>query len=295
MRLVVAYDGTHFAGWQRQPRDTTVQVVVEDAIEHLAGARCKVRGASRTDAGVHAHGQVAAFDSPREIAPHGWQRGLNSKLPPGVAVVRAEPCAVGYNPRYDALAKTYRYLLHLGPVRDPFLRGRAWHLGPRRSQPLRRRPAKPEEWLDVDAMREAAGRLVGEHDFVAFKTAADPRPTTVRTLTRVEVFPFAGRTDLLAIEIRGTAFMHNMVRILVGTLVEVGRKRRTPDELSALLGPRGRREDAGETAPPQGLYLVEVELGRKERAEERGREEQARGEGAPEALEPLREAKPLPS
>ena len=262
VRLTVAYDGTDFVGWQRQPGHRSVQDTLEDAVEELAGARCELRGASRTDSGVHALGQVAAFDSPREIPPHGWLRGLGGGLPEDVSIVSAEACPVGYDPRHDAKAKTYRYLLHLGQARDPLVRHVSWHLGATRARPLGGKPTEPEQWLDVPAMREAAAELVGEHDFRAFRSSRDPRVTTVRTLTRVDVIDaFGGRADLLAIEVRGTAFLHNMVRILVGTLVDVGRERMAPADIPALFD--GDRQDAGETAPAHGLCLVEVELGRE--------------------------------
>ncbi len=259
VRLIVAYDGTDFTGWQRQPGFRTVQAELEAAVAALAGEDVKVRGASRTDTGVHALAQLAGFDSPRQIPPYKWVRGLNGKLPYDIAVRSAEPCEAGYDPRYDARAKTYRYLLHLGPVRDPLLRGRAWHLGPRRARSTGAPPMTPAEWLDRDAMRAATAELVGTHDFRAFKTAIDPREQTVRTLFRVEILEgWAGREDLLAIEVRGDAFMHNMVRILVGTLVDVGRGRLTPEALREVIR-AGDRAGAGETAPPGGLYLVEVE------------------------------------
>ena len=263
IRLIVTYDGTEFEGWQSQPNGRTVQATLEEAIEAIAGARCEVRCASRTDSGVHALGQIAAFDSPRAIAPHGWERGLNSSLPPDVAVKRAEPCEVGYAPRYDAAAKTYRYYLHLGPARDPLLRRYAWHLGAKLARPLGGKPTRAAEWLNIDAMREAAGILEGQHDFRAFKTSRDLRPTSVRTLTRVAVLEsYGGREDVLAIEVRGTAFLHNMVRIITGTLVDVGREHLTPADVRTLLD-GGVRAEAGQTAPAHGLFLVEVELGRR--------------------------------
>jgi len=264
VRLRVAYDGSDFAGWQRQPGLRTVQGELERALAELVGASVEVRGASRTDAGVHAHDQVVAFDSPRELPMIGWVRALNGKLPDDVAVRQAEPCPVGYKPRFDALAKRYRYTLHLGPVRDPLVRRYAWHLGPRRARPWRGgMPSSPEGWLDLDAMTEAAKALVGTHDFRAFRASGDERENTVRTLTEVSIVrPFGGRDDLVAIEVRGTAFMQHMVRIIVGTLVEVGRERMSPEELAALLDPTGSRDRAGETAPACGLLLVEIELGR---------------------------------
>jgi tRNA pseudouridine38-40 synthase len=264
VRLRVAYDGSELAGWQRQPGLRTVQGELEAAASALLGVPIEVRGVSRTDAGVHAEDQIVAFDSPRELPPQGWVRGLNGKLADDIAVRIAEPCEVGYRPRFDAVAKTYRYVLHLGAVRDPRWRRFVWHLGPRRARPWRGAPpSRPEDWLDLDAMEQAAGCLVGEHDFRAFRAAGDERESSVRTLTHVRLERgHAGREDLVAIEVRGTAFLQHMVRILVGTLVDVGRERMTPDDVAALLGEHGRRERAGETAPPSGLTLARVELGR---------------------------------
>lgn len=268
VRLLVAYDGTDFVGWQRQPGQRSVQGTIEDAVSAITGTATTVRGASRTDAGVHARGQVVAFDTARSIPPVGWVRGLNGKLPKDIAVLDAAPCEVGYQPRFDARSKMYRYLLHAGPVRDPLLRHYAWHLGPRRARPARARQStgwavRLEDWLDLPAMEAAARALVGEHDFRAFRSSADERDNTVRTLTAVDLQRgFSGRDDLLAIEVRGTAFLHNMVRILAGTLVEVGRQKMTLEEVAALLSPGADRSDAGETAPAAGLYLVSIELGR---------------------------------
>lgn len=255
---MVAYDGTDFVGWQHQINGRSVQDVLTNAAAPLAGAPVKMRGASRTDSGVHAHGQVVGFDSPRSIPPHGWVRGLNGSLPPDVAVVSAEPCEVGYDPRYRAAAKTYRYLVHLHVERDPLLRHRAWHLGPRRAKP---RPKGVGPLLDLDAMQEAAPHLIGEHDFRAFRASGDVRPNTVRTLTDVRlIVGFGGNPDLLAVEVRGKAFLQHMVRIIVGTLVDVGRERLQASDIRGLLGEAATRAHAGETAPAHGLYLVEVEL-----------------------------------
>ncbi len=265
VRLRVAYDGSELAGWQRQPGLRTAQGELEAAVSAIAGAPVEVRGASRTDAGVHAEDQIAAFECERALPMVGWVRALNGKLPRDIAVRLAEPCAVGYRPRFDAKSKLYRYLLHLGPVRDPMWRRMVWHLGPRRARPWREgEPPSPSAWLDVEAMAAAARELEGTHDFRAFRAAGDERESTVRTLARVEVRPsFYGRDDLLAIEVHGTAFLQHMVRILVGTLVEVGRERMSAADVRALLGPGGTRDRAGETAPASGLTLVRVELGRQ--------------------------------
>lgn len=264
IRLVVAYDGAEFAGFVSQRDQRTVQGELERAIALMNGAPVLVRGAGRTDSGVHAAGQVVAFDADRDIPPLGWRRGLNRKLADDVVVHEADACAVGYNPRFDALDKTYRYVIQAARDRDPLLRTRAWSLG--KSRQLRRefqRADDATERLDIDAMRSAAARFVGVHDFHAFRAADDDRRVTTRRIFSFEVIAnFAGEPSLVALEVRGSAFMKNMVRILAGTLVEVGRGRMAPERIDELLAPGARREDAGVTAPPHGLTLLRVTLGR---------------------------------
>ncbi|GAB4214420.1 MAG: tRNA pseudouridine(38-40) synthase TruA [Sandaracinaceae bacterium] len=263
VRLVVAYDGTGFHGWARQPGARTVQGTLEEAIATMAGHPVEARGAGRTDRGVHAVGQVAAFDSARAIPPHGWLRGLNQALPDDVAVRDVQPCAPGYQPRFDAIDKTYRYLLLLDAERDPLLRHRAWRLPPRLWHPERARATDPADRLDLAAMRQAATQLVGTHDFRAFRAADDHRLQTTRTLHEIRIDPaWADDRRLVALTVRGSAFMKNMVRILSGTLVDVGRGRLQAAQIPNLLGPRAVRSAAGPTAPAEGLTLVEVRLGR---------------------------------
>ncbi|MFN9812120.1 MAG: tRNA pseudouridine(38-40) synthase TruA [Deltaproteobacteria bacterium] len=260
IRLVVAYDGTDFHGWARQPSTRTVQGTLEDAVASMAGHPVVCRGAGRTDRGVHAMGHVVAFDSVREIPPHGWLRGLNQALPDDLSVRAAERAPPGYDPRFDAIDKTYRYVLLVDDERDPLLRHRAWRLPPRLRNPSARTAV---DALDVQAMRAAATRLLGTHDFRAFRAADDQREQTVRTLHALEIScAWANDPRQLAITVRGSAFMKNMVRILTGTLLEVGRGRFSEECVASLLGPDARRQDAGPTAPPEGLTLVEVRLGR---------------------------------
>jgi len=255
VRLVLRYDGTLFAGYQEQPGQRTVQGVVQEAIERIAGHAVKIRGASRTDAGVHAEGQVVAFDTTRELTEERWGLALNRYLPEDVAVREVVSCAVGYAPRFDSVHKTYRYLLHVGPLRDPLTRTRAWHLG--RQVRSRRAP------LDLPTMRDAAQRLLGTHDFRAFRAADDEREMTVRTVHALDVIDrYEGEGELIAIVVNGSAFMKNMVRILTGTLVEVGLGRMTPSAVSALLEPNAQRSAAGPTAPAHGLTLMSMVLGR---------------------------------
>lgn len=243
VRLVVRYDGAHFSGWQRQRGVPTVQEALEDAASALSVSRVIIRGAGRTDAGVHAHGQLAAFRTPKEIAPHGWRLGINGRLPPSVAVWDARIVRDDFEPRRASAGKRYRYLIHAHPDRDPMLHRRAWFLyGP----------------LDVDAMRAEAEYFAGTHDFRAFRAADCERKTTVRTVWSVTVQRgFAGRNDIVCIEVVGTAFLKNMVRVMVGTLVDVGRGRRPPGTVRDRLAD-GDRSRSGITAPPDGLYLDEV-------------------------------------
>ena len=265
VRLTLAYDGSAFCGWARQPGQRTVQGVVETAIAAMAGVEVDLRGASRTDAGVHAEGQEAAFDSPREIPPHGWLRGLNASLPDDVAVVRAHVSEPGYSPRFDASEKTYRYLVLPGDQRAPLLHGRVWFLGPKRRHSAGRRAGSGiHAWLDLDAMREAASHCLGTHDFRAFRAADDSRLVTIRHMFSITLEEGAcADPRVLAIHVRGNAFMKNMVRILSGTLVDVGRGRIPASKIPSLLGPQGERKDTGMTAPAHGLTLMGMRLGRR--------------------------------
>ncbi len=260
VRLTLAYDGGGFAGFAAQPNVRTVQGVVAEAAERICGHAVVVRGASRTDAGVHAQGQVAAFATERELAPERWVAALNRYLPADAAVRAAAPCDPAYNPRFDARDKTYRYLFHLGAVRDPLLRTRAWHPAKLlRSAP---RTAAGIALVDLDAMRDACAAFTGTHDFRAFRGAADERQSTRRTLLRLDVLPaYQGDPALLAFEVQGEAFLFNMVRILAGTLIEVGRGRLPVATIRELLDRPGERNDnPALTAPAHGLTLVEVRL-----------------------------------
>jgi len=249
--LIVAYEGTDFAGYQLQPAQRTVQGELERACAILAGHPVRVRAAGRTDAGVHALSQIVAFDSAREIASRGWLLGLNRHLPPDLRVQRAVPCTAGYHPRFESLEKTYRYVLTLGVAQNPLLRHRAYQLG-------------KVESLDVERMREAARMLTGTCDYRAFRSVDDKRENTIRTLYSIDVHErHDGDPKQIAFDVRGTAFMKNMVRILAGTLVDVGRGRLPLSRVPSLLGPAADRDDAGQTAPAQGLTLMNVTLGRR--------------------------------
>jgi tRNA pseudouridine38-40 synthase len=255
IRLVVEYDGTALCGWQRQANGPTVQGHLEAALGKLLAHEVAVAGASRTDAGVHASGQVASFRTERPIPLHGIRRGLNSLLPPAIAIADAAEVPDDFHPRFSATGKHYRYLVLTRSERSPRWRDRAWH-----------RPGA----LDLAAMRQAAAALIGEHDFAAFRAAGC---TAKRTVRRIEDIAITAAEDLedprdatrgpLSIDVRGNAFLRNMVRIVVGTLVEVGAGRRPVEQVGEILASRDRTR-AGITAPPQGLELVSVRYdGRK--------------------------------
>lgn len=240
--LEVAYDGTEFSGWAAQRAARTVEDTLRGAVAALDPRAGALRGASRTDAGVHAERQVVAFDASREIPARGWVLGLNQHLPSDVAVRSARAVPPGYAPRFSARSKRYRYRVLVDSVRDPCWRTRAWRVSA----------------LDVPAMaREALGAL-GTHDFASFRASADRRTNTVRTLTRVEIERETDRR-IVAVVVEGNAFLHNMVRILVGTLVDVARGRLAPGTIMRALAERTRRA-AGTTAPSMGLVLENVDV-----------------------------------
>jgi tRNA pseudouridine38-40 synthase len=238
-RVVVEYDGTDFSGWQRQREERTVQGVLEDAIREMTGESVFVRGAGRTDAGVHADGQVATFDLELAIPPHGLLRGMNSILPPDLALVDVAEAAPDFDARFSARGKVYRYTIWAHFVRSPRRARHAWHV---------------REPLDVDAIRTAAAALVGDHDFRAFRASDCDRRTTRRIVRAIDV---ERQGALLTIDVEATAFLKNMVRILVGTLVDVGRGRIEPSAVARMLE-TGDRAAGGMTAPACGLTLLRV-------------------------------------
>lgn len=263
VELTIAYDGSGFHGYQRQPDQRTVDVVIERAVGKLEPSP-KLWGASRTDSGVHALGQRCAFDTNRDISALGWLRALNGDLPDDVRVTQVRFRAAGFNPRNHASSKHYRYLVQVGETENPWFRNRVWHVGPRIARPRKRSGRRVlRDWLDLDAMRLAAKCMVGTHDFRAFQSANDFRTQTVRQLTRVEVQENAiADPNSIAIHVEGPAFLKNMVRILVGTLIEVGREQRSVEAIPELFSPNAERHQAGLTAPAHGLTLMSMVLER---------------------------------
>ncbi len=251
--LTVAYDGTAFSGWAAQgpsSPERTVESTLEAAVKAIDPRSSKMRGTSRTDAGVHAETQMVAFDAMQEVDARGWVLAVNANLPDDVAVRASRTVALGYNPRHASLWKRYRYRLLLDSVRDPLERTRSWRVG---------------HPLNLDRIAAACTLLEGTHDFGAFRTARDARPTTVRTLPRVAVETLSDR--VVSIAVTGDAFMHNMVRIIVGTLVDIGRGRFDEARIEQAFESQ-RRDDLGTTAPAHGLTLEHIELALPEGAGE---------------------------
>jgi len=263
LRLVIAYDGTDFHGWQRQPHAPTVQGCLEDALTRITAAKVKLYGSGRTDAGVHAAGQVANFTTGCRIPAENLQKALNDLLPPSVRIRKVSEVAEDFHARYHARAKTYRYRILRAPVCSPFF----WRFVDHYPYPLDRR-----------RMAAAAPLLQGEHDFTSFAAssadedddlpgagAAPPppeppakrAPSMVRTIfsSRLRWRP---RMSLLTYEVRGNGFLHHMVRNIAGTLIEVGRGKLAPADVLRILEARDRTL-AGPTAPARGLCLMKVE------------------------------------
>jgi tRNA pseudouridine38-40 synthase len=240
--LEVAYDGTAFHGWAAQRNARTVEEALRGAVLSMDPRVGPLRGASRTDAGVHALGQLVAFDPSRIIPPRGWVLGLNRNLPVDVAVRSAQAAPAGFSPRFAALRKRYRYRVLVDPVPDPLRRTNAWRV--------------PQ--LDLAAASREAEAALGTHDFASFRSSGDQRATTVRTLTRVDVERECD-SCVVAFIVEGNAFLYNMVRILVGTIVDVARGRRPPGTVARALAERVRGA-AGTTAPAHGLVLEQVTL-----------------------------------
>jgi tRNA pseudouridine38-40 synthase len=265
-KITLAYDGTEYVGWQRQTNGVSVQALIEDALHALDEGDVRLTGAGRTDAGVHALGQVAAFTIHRLLTADAIVRALNARLPGAIRVLSAEEVPPTFHPRFGARRKTYRYRIWNGEVISPFERLYAWHLAGA---------------LDVGAMHAAAQRLVGRHDFASFHAAGSEVQTTVREIfvSRIadcglRIGEDAGIRDesalgnesairnpksaMLSYTIAGDGFLRHMVRIIVGTLVEIGRGRQPVDWIGVLLASRDRTT-AGPTAPPEGLFLASVE------------------------------------
>ena len=239
--LTVAYQGTRYSGWQIQPNVPTVQGKLERRLEEIAGHPCRVRAAGRTDAGVHALGQLVNFVTTSRVPLRGFLRGLNTLLPDDIGVMAVREVPMAFDSRRDNHGKRYRYTLWNQRLPSP------------RDTPYYLHIHKP---LDLSAMARAGRLLVGTHDFAAFRAANCERETTVRTIFRCTI---CHEGPLVHIDVEGSAFLKNMVRIITGTLLEVGKGKREPGLITELLESCDRR-DAGMTVPPQGLCMMRVFL-----------------------------------
>ena len=240
IKLVIEYDGTNYHGWQVQPGVVTVQEVIEEKIEIMTRQRVPLIGSGRTDSGVHALGQVANFRTTANIPVEGFQKGLNSLLPRDIAIQSAEEVDFQFHAQYGAKRKTYRYVILRRESPSALFRHYSWRLrGP----------------LNLPAMEEAARCLLGRQDFTSFQGAEADTDDPVREVFRAEWS--TGNSGFLHFTIEADGFLKHMVRNIVGTLAEVGKGKRSPQRFQQILAARDRRQ-AGMTAPPQGLFLVEV-------------------------------------
>lgn len=242
IKLLLQYDGTDYVGWQRQAEGTSIQGLLEDALRPIEGGRVTVHGAGRTDAGVHARGQVASVRLSAALSPATLQRALNAVLPADVRVADAQVAPDDFHARFSATGKIYDYQIVNAPFVSPFVRRYVWHVIPP---------------LELEAMSQAALVLVGEHDFASFQAAGSEVHTSVRTVRRIELLGSGGPDDPIIIRIEGDGFLRHMVRNIAGTLAQVGVGRRSGPEIEAILAARDRAR-GGETAPAAGLVLREV-------------------------------------
>jgi len=243
--LTLAYDGTGFSGWAQQRNQRTVEHELHRAIAAIDPNASPPRGCSRTDAGVHAEGQLAAFDATITRPARGWVKLLNNVLPEDISVRCAREVNVGYNPRFTSRQKRYRYWVLADKVPDALLRHRAWRVG---------------YSLDMDRLVRESKSILGTHDFAAFRAVGDERAHTIRTITNVTVDPVDSTRRLWVFRIEGNSFLYNMVRILVGTLIDVARNNLPEGTIARALRDKDR-SIAGQTAPAHGLTLEHIDVG----------------------------------
>ncbi len=240
VRMTVAYDGTDYAGWQLQPNGVSIQEVLEKALRELTGEAVRVHGASRTDAGVHALGQVAHFDTGSTVPPDRFSYALNTILPPDIRVQSSEEAPKGFHSRFWSVGKEYSYTIQNGKHENPLLRRTSWFVSGK---------------LDTGRMREFLGKLKGTHDFKAFCASGSEAKTTVRTVDRILL---KEEEDRITVTIHGNDFLYNIVRIITGTAVYTGLGKLEPDIAERMLE-TGDRRIGGPTAPAKGLVLLRVE------------------------------------
>jgi tRNA pseudouridine38-40 synthase len=241
IKITVQYDGSRYHGWQIQPGEKTIQGELSEAVSNLVGVRIQVHGASRTDAGVSALGQAGLFEIDSPIPIGNFPRAINGKLPKDIVVTSAEEVPRGFDLIGGVTSKLYRYTIYTGKHRPVMQLNRCWHI-----------PRK----LDVDAMDKGAQLLVGKKDFKSFASAADKRESSIRTIFRCDVNNNTEEEkDWIYVDVEGDGFLYNMVRNIVGTLVDVGKGRWKPEKIKEILEAKDRTT-AGQLAPPQGLCLM---------------------------------------
>ncbi len=239
-KLVISYDGSGYHGWQRQKTDRSIQAEVERALTTMTSSRIRILGSGRTDAGVHALGQVASFQSDAGLSPEVYCKGLNSLLPDDILVLSCDLMPPAFHARYDARSKYYQYRILNRKMPSIMERHHVWHV---------------KRKLNLVSMQTAAAYLVGRHDFKAFEGTGSPRSTTVREVFRAEVQ--SGGKDRILFDIEADGFLRYMVRNIVGTLVEVGLEKIAAKKIGQILSSKDRGQ-AGATAPAKGLFLMEV-------------------------------------
>jgi tRNA pseudouridine38-40 synthase len=237
IKLTIAYDGFSYHGWQEQPGHPTIEQTIEDALQNLTGQKVELSGASRTDAGVSALGQVATFQIDSPIPTENFTKAITHRLPPDIAIIEAAEVPLDFDVIKDVKSKLYRYTIFMGEVRPVLQIRHCWHI--------------PEK-LDVAAMPKAASFLVGKKDFKSFAAAADKRESSVRTISRCDI---STEDSWIYIDVEGDGFLYNMVRNIVGTLVEAGAGRMKPEKMLEILKAKDRTA-AGPIAPAEGLCLL---------------------------------------
>lgn len=241
IKIIIQYDGTKYAGYQKQKNDLTIQSAVEKALFKLFGQQTDLIGCSRTDAGVHALGYTANFHTETNIPPEKIAFALNPLLPEDISVISSERVSDEFHARFSAVSKTYKYLFYSSRHNNPLLNNRAWHI---------------KKELDYEAMQLAAYKICGIHEYNAFRAQGGYAKTTTRTIFYTKITKEL--PDLYSIEVCGDGFLYNMVRIIAGTLVYVGEGKIDPMDIPLIIESKDRKK-AGITAPPYGLYLYKVE------------------------------------
>lgn len=239
IKLTIEYDGSRYYGWQKQPDYICIQDEIEKALKKITNENIEINGSGRTDKGVHAKGQVASFVTNSKIDAYKFKLAINSLLPKDIAILTSEEVHLDFHARFSAVGKKYKYLIYNDKIRSPINRNYTYHVFYE---------------LDLDKIKESAKYLIGTHDFAGFMASGSVIKDTVRTIYDINI---EKRNKILEINVNGNGFLYNMVRIIVGTLVDIGRNNLSVDSINEILLLKDRTL-AGHTAPPQGLYLDEV-------------------------------------